>query len=847
MKYEHTVFPSQKLSSDEKNEEWRKLCVDYIIGTGEIGLGTSTGKTSFDEMQSNYDLYNGIFDEKELKHVTDPFNQEDGFPAHLQNFNIIKPKIDLLIGEESKRPDNFRVTRTSQNAVSDVQDKMKQMLVDYIMSKILSTMSERDAIDFQNKLASGEIMPPEKIASFLERDYKDISEESAYHSLRYLKERLGIQNEFNRGFADLLKSAKEVCYIGVQNGEPALERVDPRYFSHDTSPDLQFIEDGDWACRKMRMSYTEIYDRLFDKMDEKDLDRLLEIAGQNSNAGRYGKDAAPYDYHHVNMRLVGNNNIDGVNDGNIVNVWHATWKSQKKVGFLKYLDENGDIQDTIVSEDYMYVGTEISMEWKWIIEVWEGYRIGEDLYIGIQPLEYQHISADNPNSQKLPYFGIIHNSGKSLVSIMKPLQYMYIVLWYRLELAIARDKGRVPVVDITQIPKSMNIDPAKWMHYLSSVGVMFINPYEDGWDVPGREGGRPSAYNQFTELDLTMSNVIGEYVNLLAKIEDMISEISGVTRQRQGSISSNELVGNVERSVMQSAYITEGLFWDHNLFKKNVLRGLLNTAKSAWSNSNKMKLQYILDDSTRAFLELSDSFFYEDHDIFVSDSTKDFYNLESLRTLYQPAMQNGASILDIAEIMTMDNISEIKDKLRKIEKANAEKEEAALNAENERQAKLIEMQNQAKDAEIQLRMQELELSKYKTDMDNQTKISVAQIGAYKYQEDLDSDGNGVPDPIELANIAIKKNQIDADARDKEMQSQQKQVEIASKASNERKKIEASRESEKIKQSIEKQKIDLEKKKMDMQVKLQKIKDSAAMEREKLKSKTALKNKTVSGK
>ena len=112
--------------------------------------------------------------------------------------------------------------------------------------------------------------------------------------------------------------------------------------------------------------------------------------------------------------------------------------------------------------------------------MWEGYRAGSDLYFGIQPLEYQHVSIDNPNSQKLPYTGAIYSNTnsapRSLVSILKPLQYMYIVLWYRLELAIARDKGKVVNMDITQIPKSMNITPERWMHYLSSVGVNFINP-----------------------------------------------------------------------------------------------------------------------------------------------------------------------------------------------------------------------------------------------------------------------------------------------------------------------------------------------------------------------------------
>lgn len=51
----------------------------------------------------------------------------------------------------------------------------------------------------------------------------------------------------------------------------------------------------------------------------------------------------------------------------------------------------------------------------------------------------------------------------------------------------------------------MNITPDRWMHYLSSVGVNFINPYEEGWNVPGREGGKAAQFNQITALDLTMS------------------------------------------------------------------------------------------------------------------------------------------------------------------------------------------------------------------------------------------------------------------------------------------------------------------------------------------------------
>ena len=320
----------------------------------------------------------------------------------------------------------------------------------------------------------------------------------------------------------------------------------------------------------MIMSATEIYDRFYDKMSEKQLNELLEMIEDTSRGGINPEvRKTSLDYPHIKTHTINGFTSNPFEGSDNINVWHCCWKSFKKIGFVTYQDpETGEIDELQVDESYKVTGLEINVEWSWIIEVWEGYRVGEDLYIGIQPLEYQHISADNLNSQKLPYTGVVYNntnsSPRSLVSMMKPLQYMYIVLWYRLELAMSRDKGKVPVIDVTQIPKSMGIDVNKWMHYLGALGVVFINPYEEGWDIPGREGGKPSQFNQFQALDLSMANTIDQYINLMNKIEDMVSEISGVSKQREGSIASNELVGNVERSVVQSAHITEPWFWVHN-------------------------------------------------------------------------------------------------------------------------------------------------------------------------------------------------------------------------------------------------------------------------------------------
>lgn len=813
-------FPQQKLPLSKKNEKWQHDCVNYIIGEGNIVSGGQT-HTAHGEMQTYYNLYNSIFDEKDFKKITNPFKVEEGFPATPQDFNIIRPKIDLLIGEETKRPLNFRVVRTSQEATSELMETQKQLLMQYMQAAVMAQMGPEEQQQFQEQLQNGEIMPPEQIAKYMDKDYKDVVENTAYHTLTYLREKLGIDNEFIKGWKDALISGQEVYYVGVLNAEPYMERVNPMYFSYDKSPDLEFIEDGAWCCRKMRLPITEVYDRYYDKLTEKDLIKLEELinAVPANNLGEHGiRD----DFRGIQLHFHDNPIYDEKGNHN-VNVWHCCWKSFKKINYVTTQDEQGQMQVDIVDETYQPTGNEISIEPDWVIEVWEGYRCSNDLYFGIQPIEYQHVSIDNPNSQKLPYCGAIYSNTnskpRSLVSILKPLQYMYIVLWYRLELAIARDKGKVVNMDVTQIPKSMGITVDKWMHYLSSVGVNFINPYDTQWNVPGREGGKPAQFNQITALDLTMSNVIAEYIQLMDKIEQLAGTISGITEQRQGAISTSELVGNVERSVTQSSHITEPLFWVHAQVKRHVLNMLLNTAKGAWQATGKDKLQYIFDNGERAFLNVTQKFYYEDMDVFVSDTSKDLENIQKLQQLIQPAMQNGASLLEAAEILTNDNFNIIKQKLKDMQTRQEQQAQQQQQAQAEQEQKIQEMQNQAKEQELMLQEAQMDLTRYQIDQDNATKIAVAEISAYRGTEDKDANMNGIPDPMEIAKNATAEMKIRADQYTKDYEIKQKR-------------------------DIEDQKIKLAKEQMQHESKLQKQKDDAAMEREQLKARTALKNKVT---
>lgn len=757
MKVDFKDFPVQKLPDSKKTKEWGEASVDGIIARRG---GTINAEQ--EEMLLLYGLYNSEYNEKDIQYVTNPFKVEDGFPAKAQMFNVMRPKIDLLLGEESKRVTNIRVIETNDDVVTQLQEKKKQLLLQYAESVLGISQQE-------NKT------PPEEIEKYLRRSYKTIAENIANHSLNYLRRKLSLDNEFLHAYKDFLIAGKEILYVGAINNEPYVERINPVGCDHDNSPELKFIEDGEYFSRVLYLSPSALYDRFYDIIDEATFDKILEyIDGGSTGKIKPSEVASKSIIYKEKLSDVTSTTPSGEDLYNTVAVYHAVWKSYKKVGFLTTVDENtGEEKTTMVDSSYKADEGE-DITWDWIEEVWEGYRVGDDIYFGIGPIDYQIRSSDNPASVKLPYYGVVYSNtnakSKSLAAIMKPLQYMYIILWYRLELALARDKGKVINMDITQIPKGLGMDVNQWMHYLSALGVNFFNPYDEGWDIPGREGGKPSGFNQFSEVDLTMGKVISEYIGLMNKIEEMLGEISGVSRQRQGAIEQRELVGNVERAVIQSSHITEFLFWMHNQVKRNVYTALLEVAKNVWSDNGGKKIQYIMGDVERIFLEVNPDFQYSDFDVFITDSSKEELNINALKNLLQPAMQNGATLLDAASILTADNLTDIKSKLADIEK----RREDAIKAQQEAEQK-------AKEQELALAQEEINQREQDSIRKAQTQLQVAMLGKKdqamdekeyaKFSKELDK---------QMKELELKKKQLDETIRKNKATEKIKQEELAIK-------------------------------------------------------------------
>jgi hypothetical protein len=781
-------LPNQKIPYSKKTESWQQECIDYYIE--RVGVGGQDGmRNKYERMNIAYGLYDSEFDKSDFKYVTDPYDVGDTFPANIQNYNIIRPKVDLLVGEESKRPDDFRVIQTNYDVVSTVQEEYKSTLMQAINAEL---KGEEYPVTLQD------------IQKYMKYDYKTIAEEVGYNLLKHLKERLNTKNEFLKGWFDAQAARMEIYYTGAINGEPVVERVDPRDCDFDIDATTDFIDQKNWFRRSFYMSPYALYDRLRDLLDEKDLDKMLNMISQGGTTSAQSRlsagraDGGIRWSENLGNRFMGGG---GHRDTPTEELYcaHVVWRSYTRIGFLTVPKEDGTIDTVVVDETYVAMPDDI-IEWEWVIEVWEGYKIGEDLYKA-RPIPYQHRSLETINDNRLPYTGVVYNAtnayGKSLIEVMKPLQYMYMVIWYRIELAIAKDKGSILNMDITQIPKKYGIDIDKWLHYLNALGINFINPYEEGWDVPGREGGKMAPFNQISAQNLSTIQTIDSYIQLLEKIETMIGEVVGITKQREGSIATRELVGNVERAVQQSSHITEPLFWLHNQCKRRVYNLLMNVAQHQYSNTDKRKLQFILSDGARKFLDISDDFIYADLDIFVSDSTKDSMNIEALKSLLQPAMQNGATILDAAEIITADNMSVIKGKLKDIEERRMQMVQQQQQQESMMAEQEMMLEQQKNDADYELKSEELRIKEEDSIRKAEVTLEVAMIGAENKGEATPED-NSFAESLEKQKMRLEETKVRRDAELKEraqreterknkMQEKQKETELSIRRIQARKK------------------------------------------------------------
>lgn len=732
-----TAFPKQRLSYKEKianDLKWGKDMVDYLDLYYQYGF-QDPEKSTYSRKLSNYALYNNELDQKEFEHDCNLLGIEVGqFKDEIKPYNKTPNKLQVLLGEELRRPFTYQPLLVNSSGIRTKQLTRTEMLKDTItrnVEELITLLRELNANPDDEKAKQrveeriNALIPEEELSMLSDSTFLDRKEIKAGKLLKYLRHSLNVREKMNDAFKHGLISGEECVWVGVRGGQAVLEVLNSLGIFYDKSPEVKYIQHGRFAGYRTMMAIGDIIDRWLDELSEEDLAKL-EGPIHGINGAREDLVAKDMRYHNVDIyyEYLSKNLHETYDHGSYGKAWngnhmlvtHVEWKSYRKVYFITYENEFGDIQKDIVGEEYeipanfkkefkilgpnkkkiIYTDGIVTIEESWIPEVWEGTKIGGDIYVGIRPKPYQLKNADNPFEVNLGYHGLVYNNmnadSVSLMDRMKPFQYLYFFVMHKLKQMIAKDKGQVFHFDTSMVPENMSIE--KVMYYLENLDLDIYNSLQNAQMPGASQRGKVTGGTNRSNMQHIMN-----YISVLDALDMQISDVAGIPKPREGTTPIQQAVTNAQQDLQQSSAVTDAVYFQphYNLWR-TILSSLLECASAAWRNQSVVK-QYVLDDMSIETLELEPEDLTDaSFGIFISNTYEDQNVFDTLKQMVQPLIQNDkARMSDLIKIIKASSVKELELHIRQTER----KTEELMNAQYKQQQEIAQMQVQAQKAQVE--------------------------------------------------------------------------------------------------------------------------------------------------
>jgi len=781
--------PSLKISKSRKEKKdfsHSKDVIDYFIST--TYFQDSTNKTvgsNYRDLYTLYDAYNNIFPDSLFEYVTNPLSsskdEHKSWPARIRPYSILRPNLDLLLGEFEKRPKNFVINVNNADAVNMAEEQI-QKAVSQSLEQMFYNEVEQMQAQQQGVAPPQQEKPqlPKNIRNATLATYKDARAEQGEIMLNQLEDDLVVKELWSDMFKDYTIAGEVYSYKDVEFDEVIYERVSPLDIDYDKSPGNKYVERGSWVVRRKYMNPTDIVEKFWEELKGDDIDDL-EASDQ----------LLPYTSQYFNALFGNTYRVEEDLKRSKIPVYHVVWKYYKKVGFLTFTDEMGQVQEIEVPEGYKAdkeAGE--SVEWVWGIEWYEGWRadvaytstdtdedhsgLNGGLYLGIGPTQVQRTKMNNMFRTAGPYNGFrfsdTHSRNVSLVEIGLPYQILYIILHYRLEMTIAKSKGKIALLDINTIPDELGEE--KFFYYAEANGFAMINRNQKGVD---------KTWNQYQVLDLDLYDTISNLIGILDQIKTEWDDVLGITRQRKGNVMASETASGVDAARYQSSVISERYFTKFDDFIRVERQGLLDCSKFAYREGKKSL--YYSNDERAAILDLDPATYMEsDFNVHVVNSSTDIENMKLMKEQTAAFASQGQDPLAIAEVAEAHSISKLKNILKE-NQANAQERAAqASQSEQEAAERQLKIEQEFKQIEHNFEM-EMQNAKY-----DREEALLHIKGQYELA-DTDTPGDQI-DPL-----AVQANTIKA-------------AEVADKSNIEREKLISAEKIAKEKNDVERHKAEI---------------------------------------
>lgn len=823
------IFPDQFKTEKEKQDEgWIKNTMDYFANKAYAEYVKNR-----DGFVKNYDLVKGIlrpadfYQEPEVKSFTEMLTQNLDLPSYVKHYSIVTTPINNLVGEISKRPDGIRVKAFDQDSQSEELEFKTQILQQYILAQAKQQIQQKMAMQ-------GEEIEDEELQQLTLEQVKDeidsytsLAERWANHTLTAIKAEFNIKEKSEDAYRDMLISAREYYHIYEDNSKTGfnVEVANPKNTWFLTIPDRKYISDptgrnqGAYAAGTVQvMELSEIIETLPD-LTKEEIDHLRSslqdyglIDVRESNLGNpnaaSGTESIQYDTFDplvLQTRMMIESEMKENNDSlkdflgltsNVSSFGYkyvlvrAYWISKRKIGKVIYRDELDNEQSMLVDENYKSgtVPTQISLEWAWTNQWYQGTKLGPDIY-HIKPFKL------------IPYCPIIglnyeikNTESKSLVDLMKPFQVIYNVCMNQMYELLEKEIGNVASVNIRRVPRVKDGDPQDdidiWEQEARLRGIMFDD------DSPENTKAPVSNQTLARNVDLTRTNEIQSRYNLAIQIKNECWELIGMSKQRLGSTSPSESATGVNAAITQSYSQTEPLAIAHEYVLLQLYQAIIDAALYIESQKPQSTLSYISSKGESAFVQVNGTeLSLRDLKVFPTNRPEDKQLFQDIRQLAQPLLQNGGSFAEVIELYSTDSIRQMK----KVFKSLKERQESMQNEQMQQQQQQIEQQREISNQQLaqaqQQHQEQMAHEDYQKELDriSKEKIAIIQATGFGQVETEDNNNNNIPDVLEISKFAHEQQKAERDYGLKMRDISAKSQQASEKLSLEKEKIKVERE------------------------------------------------------
>jgi len=809
--------PIQFIPRKEKDPEWTAWNMDWLEWNGLKQLRKSARR-----IMKNYKLSKGQIDksdyileqDNEMMDLVETLTKEDVSALELKFYPIIPNVINVLTSEFAKRNSKitFRgVDEFSHNELLEQKrSQIEEVLIRQAEQKLLSSMIEQ-GLDpnspevqqqMQEQMAPDNLKSLPEIEKFFVKDYRSLVEQWATHQFKVDEDRFGMDELEERAFRDMLISDREFWHFKMMEDDYEVELWNPATTFYHKSPEVRYTSQGNWIGKVDMMTISDVIDKFGYMMTEEQLESLEAIYPVRS-AGYpitgYQNDGSYYDAtksHDWNTDMPGlayrqftsmyNNFIQDGGDivqwimsesedyapmgaAFLLRVTTAYWKSQRRIGHLTKITDEGEVIVDIISEEYkvtdkpIYNTTLIKnkskdnliagehIDWIYINEVWGGVKIGPNqpsfwgmnspgginpMYLGIDqnkigPLKFQFKGDSTLYGCKLPVEGAVFNDrntkSSSMVDLMKPFQIGYNIVNNQIADILVDELGTVIMLDQNSLPRhSMDEDWGKNNFAKAYVAMKDFGILPLDTSISNTE--HPIANQSFQKLDLEQSSRLMSRVQLANYFKQQCFETIGITPQRLGQqIGQTETAKGIEQAVTGSYAQTEMYFIQHSDYlMPRVHQMRTDLAQYYHSTKPSLRLQYMTSNDEKVNFEINGTdLLLRDINVFATTKANHRAVVEQMKTLVMNNNTTGASIFDLGSIMQSDSLSELNHVLKAAEE-KAQKE-ASASREAEERMRQAEIEASIKDKQMDLDHEVLEKEK-----DRRKDILVAEIRAAGY-------------------------------------------------------------------------------------------------------------------